>query len=297
VTGPGPVEARVLRGSLLAVVITSMFGLAVTIGAMIFVESESGIEWLSRALGTTLIAFLAGTGGLAATMVMQQGRLVWLMRAVVVLLVVIAVWWGIFFWLVGRRLTDDSFARLAAIGGTLTIPTLTLLFGAQLAVMRTKRQWLSWTRWAVIAELGVFAAATVSLFWTDWWRQHDELVGSLWTLWGMATLAAMSMVTMLVRREARKKPTPAEAVSRQARLEMTCPRCGAEQTLPSGVTRCGRCRQTLRIEVEEPRCECGYLLFRLEGDQCPECGRALVAEGSVAPDTSPGGARDDLEQP
>jgi len=64
VTGPGPVEARVLRGSLLAVVITSMFGLAVTIGAMIFVESESGIEWLSRALGTTLIAFLAGTGGL-----------------------------------------------------------------------------------------------------------------------------------------------------------------------------------------------------------------------------------------
>jgi rRNA maturation protein Nop10 len=32
------------------------------------------------------------------------------------------------------------------------------------------------------------------------------------------------------------------------------------------------------VEVEEPRCACGYLLYQLAGDTCPECGRAVAAE-------------------
>ena len=33
----------------------------------------------------------------------------------------------------------------------------------------------------------------------------------------------------------------------------------------------------MKIEIEEPRCACGYLLYRLEGDSCPECGAMVTA--------------------
>ncbi len=29
----------------------------------------------------------------------------------------------------------------------------------------------------------------------------------------------------------------------------------------------------MNIEIEESRCECGYLLFHLNASTCPECGR------------------------
>ena len=52
----------------------------------------------------------------------------------------------------------------------------------------------------------------------------------------------------------------------------------------------------MTIEFEEPRCDCGYLLYRLVGDTCPECGRAvplssrwveptLVTPPTTAPET------------
>jgi primosomal protein N' len=49
--------------------------------------------------------------------------------------------------------------------------------------------------------------------------------------------------------------------------------------MASGLAHCRDCGTALLIEVEEPRCECGYLLYRLEGETCPECGREIpVAE-------------------
>ena len=67
-------------------------------------------------------------------------------------------------------------------------------------------------------------------------------------------------------------------------LELTCPRCEAELTLPSGIARCSQYRFALLIEVEELRCECGYLLFRLETSRCPECGRGVpTTHESVSP--------------
>jgi predicted amidophosphoribosyltransferase len=34
------------------------------------------------------------------------------------------------------------------------------------------------------------------------------------------------------------------------------------------------------IKVDEPHCEtCGYLLYRLKSDRCPECGTPVVKAG------------------
>ena len=63
------------------------------------------------------------------------------------------------------------------------------------------------------------------------------------------------------------------------RVSMTCPRCkGAVDAASNRESRCEGCRLKIRVEVEEPRCGCGYLLYELESDVCPECGKAVADE-------------------
>ncbi len=60
---------------------------------------------------------------------------------------------------------------------------------------------------------------------------------------------------------------------------VTCPRCQSGVEVKSNrESRCGGCRLKIRVEVEEPRCGCGYLLYELESDVCPECGKAVADE-------------------
>lgn len=67
-------------------------------------------------------------------------------------------------------------------------------------------------------------------------------------------------------------------------VRLGCPRCGSPvDARANRETRCGACRLRVRVEVEEPRCQCGYLLYRLPGDTCPECGRAIPPEDRWSP--------------
>ncbi len=57
---------------------------------------------------------------------------------------------------------------------------------------------------------------------------------------------------------------------------LTCPRCDHAQTIRSNRdARCDHCRLKMKVVVEEPRCSCGYLLYQLESDTCPECGKSI----------------------
>ncbi len=62
-------------------------------------------------------------------------------------------------------------------------------------------------------------------------------------------------------------------------VSLSCPRCADALTVQSNREgRCEGCRLKVRVEVEEPRCGCGYLLYELESDTCPECGKAIPAD-------------------
>jgi len=62
-------------------------------------------------------------------------------------------------------------------------------------------------------------------------------------------------------------------------VSMTCPRCQSiVEAHSSKETRCQSCRLKIHVEVEEPRCSCGYLLYELQSDTCPECGVAIASE-------------------
>jgi len=66
------------------------------------------------------------------------------------------------------------------------------------------------------------------------------------------------------------------SLAERVEMNIECPRCELGQRIPVGGARCTRCRLQIRIGLEEPRCECGFLLYRFAGEACPECGRPVA---------------------
>ena len=62
---------------------------------------------------------------------------------------------------------------------------------------------------------------------------------------------------------------------RRVAVPIACPRCGFSCDLKVGPVTCPQCKLVMKFEVEEPRCSCGYLLYRFEGASCPECSRSI----------------------
>jgi ribosomal protein L37E len=59
-------------------------------------------------------------------------------------------------------------------------------------------------------------------------------------------------------------------------LAMICPRCGKNQTLSVGRSKCCECGLGFSIEIEEENCKkCGYPLYKIESAVCPECGTPI----------------------
>ncbi len=87
-----------------------------------------------------------------------------------------------------------------------------------------------------------------------------------------------------------------EWLRRDIVMQLNCPRCQHEQKLGQGYSRCSNCRATIFIEFEEPRCACGYLLFELQGNTCPECGREIAQHVTSDPVTPPPIMKNNEEQ-
>jgi hypothetical protein len=68
------------------------------------------------------------------------------------------------------------------------------------------------------------------------------------------------------------------SLANHVRLHLTCPRCGSEQDCAVGASRCASCQLKIVIDIDEPRCNCGYLLYGLQDSRCPECGREIPQE-------------------
>ena len=60
-----------------------------------------------------------------------------------------------------------------------------------------------------------------------------------------------------------------------SRSPIVCPRCKISQKLLAGANKCENCKLRISIMVEEPRCSCGYQLYHLESNNCPECGKTV----------------------
>ncbi len=105
------------------------------------------------------------------------------------------------------------------------------------------------------------------------WVAYSLMVGGAGIM-----LVSSVLVPMAIRGAERRERRVGESVAVAAQLIMECPDCCHEQSFSLGAARCKACGFTMTIDLEEPRCVCGFLLYRLEGDRCPECGRAVQSQ-------------------
>ncbi len=137
-----------------------------------------------------------------------------------------------------------------------------------------------WPRWVQLGSLAagflLICACSFATLYIDYYFDEELLMKIVGTL-GILTALGTVIVPILVRVEGLDKVSGTE--STPLALQITCPRCLTQQTVPSGHSRCQQCKLKFHIEIEEPRCpQCGYLLHMLEHPVCPECGAKLGTE-------------------
>lgn len=162
---------------------------------------------------------------------------------------------------------------LVSLGSTIT---------GQLMILSSRRVILNWVRWATAGALwlgfGLIILMVSGLLDVEdrFGRGPSVILTMLLVPINVTALLGVILVPMLIRMEERAgRGGPPESLDRHITLTLSCPRCGLEQSMEPGVRPCAGCRATLRIDIEEPRCECGYLLFKLTSPLCPECGRPV----------------------
>jgi hypothetical protein len=230
-----------------------------------------------RLMLTSILALVYACIVLVCIAPIERGRQPLMMWSTIGLATGVAIGWGAMLW---RDNVPDYPVTLSFLGSA-TLLLVGMFICGQLFAQQVPWQWLSICKnLLAILTLG-FIAFCISLIWTTWWVPIDGLIVGVTTTMGMALFTAILSVASFIRALNRKRsPAATESVSTRPKLRMTCPRCAHEQVLKVGPTRCAKCRLGLIIAITEPRCECGYLLYQLQSDVCPECGRAVAAISS-----------------
>ena len=90
----------------------------------------------------------------------------------------------------------------------------------------------------------------------------------------MVNAAGTFAIYLLAAIASQQRPA-AESLPPTVALSAACPRCKAANTFPAGRSECQSCGLRVTLDIEEPRCPCGYLLYKLDSPNCPECGRLV----------------------
>jgi hypothetical protein len=151
-----------------------------------------------------------------------------------------------------------------------------------MARLKPSQRWLKWGTMAFVLVAGASAFIAVLLF-SDLNNIEDVM---LMRLAAASTIAGgCGSLALIVLSLFNRNPEHAPRVATEFK-EMTifCPSCSTKQSVPLGDSTCRVCSLQISIKVMEPRCAgCGYLLYRIESDRCPECGSPIrKAEGAAA---------------
>lgn len=165
---------------------------------------------------------------------------------------------------------------IVKVASTLTFPGLVLFVRALLLWPKNRNapvKWLSILGWGFAS---IAAGVILSAIWLDDWWGGDGMAKAMGA--SLILSAGCSVGVFVVARLTQGDMVEHEDSSmvNHAAVRLDCPRCGGSvKVLANTQGKCPGCDLKLRVEFEEPRCKCGYLLHGLTGDTCPECGRMI----------------------
>jgi hypothetical protein len=157
-----------------------------------------------------------------------------------------------------------------------TIPTVLAYFN--LAMLCPLKRGQIWVRWvavvsvvatAVCVDFGVFLDAA----------QNGELFARLAAATGIIAGCATLALAILAALN-RKLERPTITLDNVHSLDVICPLCRKKQKITTGGASCAECGLRIVVNLEQPQCaKCGYILYGLKFERCPECGTVVAVAG------------------
>jgi hypothetical protein len=92
---------------------------------------------------------------------------------------------------------------------------------------------------------------------------------------GVLSLLMIALGQSVSRRMAGARAKSSATIDASTTIRFACPGCATASEAGRGIHRCEVCGTRVAIQLDEPRCRCGYTLFRMSGDRCPECGLSV----------------------
>ncbi|MCI0362752.1 MAG: hypothetical protein L0219_02655 [Phycisphaerales bacterium] len=242
-----------------------------------------------RVLITSLLVGAFSLPALACSIVLGRKKVIWLMHLGIGSSLLALTLWLVLVWtnLWHYRPGVDWEEIISKTALPFTVTAALAMHIGLLTLLPLMRPPYRLVRVMTIACASALGGLVLIIIWFEIFE--DEMgkalaVLSILTACGTIVTPVLAILDHLQRRGSR------ESIPSRVSIDLTCPRCGMRQTLPAGTARCAQCRLRIDIDVEEPRCECGYLLYQLQGDTCPECGRILRTPTTAAhgqPSTPP----------
>lgn len=238
------------------------------------------MPWSEEIVISSVVLAIHSLAAMAGGFALERRWTPGMVRLAMVLTGVSAAGWLAFVWAldaIGWRERETVIAFLGVVsclGGWLLHTPLML-------AVPLKRAWTRAVRWVTIAAAAMFVLFTISL-------SMISTLGDTYIPWADRAigipllLAAVGTVLVpvggLLERAAREAAGDS-LLAGSVPVQVRCPRCGAEASVRSNrPERCPSCGLRILVRLEEPRCDCGYVLHGLASDQCPECGRLVPPE-------------------
>jgi hypothetical protein len=234
-----------------------------------------------RYLGTGGVIAVACLMTFVAALVADFGRFRRWMRTALGITWVAAATWCLRLWFESTPVGSVTAFRFA--GATTVAAVWCVVAGVTLAP-RSRGTAVLAARWSTFALITWWAAFGVFAIVSERAAAYviEQVVGPDAfgrILGGSAVIAAAGFVAQPVLiKLGRVESRSGEGVlrGRRTRIAFACPRCGGACDVEANSDACcPSCRLALRVEFEEPRCACGYLLHGLEAPECPECGATV----------------------
>jgi len=281
-----PLRFRKVRYGMLTLLMLSIAGVALC-GVLLAINDGHGdSDILVNIMITSGVTLLAANVGLLCVIRIAEAHLRGLMWATLAFTSVVAASWIAAVWT--EWIDHSGVGEIVLVRlWSLTIADAGLVIVGQLLAAEVASVVLRSMRRIAAAWVAVFTMFSVQLFWTEWWWPWDEFIGLITVAAAVLTIVGLWTLGLAGKKRTSPVAGALESIESTATLRLTCPHCQREQTLPSGLTRCRGCRRALLIQFEEPRCECGYLLFKLVGETCPECGRHVPCTAAPGLPTVP----------
>jgi hypothetical protein len=228
-------------------------------------------------LVSTVLFALYSLLALCCSIVMEKRRLVTLMWLGIAGAAAGLVLWLVVIWfdpLMGGR-TEENIVRAA---GTFTTPAVLFAQCGLLLLPRLDGPWAAVMRRGTIVVSAMLAATIVfMIWWWDWIDNYidDEILGRGMGVLGILTACGTVITPIVWKVQAVHRVDSVDSIPSRLRVDIKCPRCETQQQLRTGPAKCATCGLRITVQIEEPRCTCGYQLYRLESEHCPECGREV----------------------